>query len=83
MLQMTKISKMALLLFELFLFVHEHKLTVSIDFVALTWHTLTSGANMLHLIGSQTINILVSSRKLLAVLCSLVDNWHVLQIVDV
>ena len=77
------INKMSLLNFNLFLVVHEHKLAIGINVIVLSRHALTCGSDELHLIWSQTINILVSTGELLTILGSLVDDWHILQVVDV
>lgn len=57
-------------LFQFLLIFDKHELSINIDFIAnLTWNS-----HELHLLA---LKILVPTGKLLAILSSLVDNWHV------
>ena len=67
--------------FELFLVLHEHQLPIGIHLVILR---LPSCTDKLHLFRSEAVDsVCVSRGKLLAILGALVDDWHVLQVVNI
>lgn len=74
---------MALFNLELLLFIHEHQLPLSISFIVLPRHSLTWCTNHLHLFRSHSIDVLISTSKLLTILSAFVDDWHILQIMDI
>lgn len=78
------VDKMPLLLllnFELLLVFHKHQLTIGVHLVVLR---LPSCTDELHLFRSEAIHsVCISRSKLLAILGTLVDNWHVLQVVNI